>query len=438
MIGYTNISDRGTSGKMKVLIVNTSEKRGGAAVAANRLLKALCRNGIEARMLVRDKVTSDSRVVSTDTSFVAKQMNRFRFLWERLVIFVHCRFRRKNLFRISIANTGKEIHNHPLVREADIIHIHWINQGFLSLSDLEKLKGLKKPVVVTMHDMWSCTAICHHAQACDHYKESCGNCHYLASPGTNDLSARVFVRKKRLFEGAGWTFVGCSRWLSNLAAQSALTGSSFVTDIPNPIDTTLFRRKKREEARKRLGLPDNKYLLLFGAVNVTDELKGVSFLIGALKLIGKELPDLFEKLELVVFGQVKSENRDLFSLPVHAMGFLSDEEELADLYSSCDLFVSSSREENLPNTIMEAMACGTPCVGFDRGGIPEMIDHLHNGYVSEYQSIEDLAAGILNVLDPANREIYGLNARSKVCNAYDQDLIAGRYITLYRHINERE
>ena len=163
---------------MKVVILNTSERTGGAAVAAGRLGKALRKAGIQVDKLVRE-----------DT-----WLNRFRFYWERLIIFLFNHLSRKNLFTVSIANTGVDVSNHPLVKEADIIHLHWVNQGFLSLKDIKALTKLGKPIVWTMHDMWPCTGICHHARDCEKFQTRCEACFFLNSKG-KDLSTFVFDKK---------------------------------------------------------------------------------------------------------------------------------------------------------------------------------------------------------------------------------------------------
>ena len=136
---------------MKIVILNTSERTGGAAVAAGRLGKALKQAGIQVNKLVRD-----------DT-----WLNRFRFYWERLIIFLCNHLNRKNLFAVSIAKTGTDLSGNLSVKEADIIHLHWINQGFLSVSDLGKLVDSGKPIVWTLHDLWPATAICHYPDVCE-------------------------------------------------------------------------------------------------------------------------------------------------------------------------------------------------------------------------------------------------------------------------------
>lgn len=396
---------------MKIVILNTSERTGGAAVAAGRLGKALKQAGIQVDKLVRD-----------DT-----WLNRFRFYWERLIIFLCNHLNRKNLFAVSIANTGKDLSGNPSIKEADIIHLHWINQGFLSLKDIEALVKLNKPIVWTMHDMWPCTSICHHARDCEKFQTGCESCFFLKSKG-KDLSTSVFDKKLSLYKDANITFVGCSRWLSGRAKKSYLLQDKTVLSIPNPIDTEVYHPMDQGTARELLGLPSGKKLLLFGALNVTDKRKGIDYLIAALRKIEK--PDV----ELVVFGQVKDDIRGLFPVPIHSMGYLSDESKIVALYNAVDIFITSSLEENLPNTIMESMACGTPCVGFEIGGIPEMIDHKINGYVTNYKDANDLANGIQWVLEHGDRQALSDACVKKVQENYTEEVVAKKYLELYKSI----
>lgn len=400
---------------MKIVILNTSERTGGAAVAAGRLGKALKQAGIQVDKLVRD-----------DT-----WLNRFRFYWERLIIFLCNHLNRKNLFAVSIANTGTDLSGNPSIKEADIIHLHWINQGFLSLKDIEALVKLNKPIVWTMHDMWPCTGICHHARDCEKFQTGCQSCFFLKSKG-KDLSTSVFDKKLSLYKDANITFVGCSRWLSGRAKKSYLLQDKTVLSIPNPIDTEVYHPMGQGTARELLGLPSGKKLLLFGALNVTDKRKGIDYLIAALRKIEK--PDV----ELVVFGQVKDDIRGLFPVPIHSMGYLSDESKIVTLYNAVDIFITSSLEENLPNTIMESMACGTPCVGFEIGGIPEMIDHKINGYVTNYKDANDLANGIQWVLEHGDRQALSDACVKKVQGNYTEKVVAKQYMALYKKLLQRE
>ena len=412
---------------MKVLLLNTSERTGGAAVASNRLMRALQKQGIEVKMLVRDKQSQNKDIDSINTNWIMRYLNRFRFYWERLIIFLANHFHKEELFRVSIANTGADISRHPWVQEADIIHLHWINQGFLSLKDIQKLSLLDKPIVWTMHDMWPCTGICHHARECIFYHTLCKQCFYLQSHNV-DLSTKVYQKKLQIYKPANITFVGCSHWLANRTSQSQLVKGKNILSIPNPISTTSFYSQNQTDSRRLFNLPTNKKLILFGALNVTDVRKGVNYLLKALTLMP------INDIELVVFGQVKNDIKHLVPISIHSMGYLTDEKKIATLYNAVDLFVTSSLDENLPNTIMEAMACGTPCVGFATGGIPEMIDHLQNGYVAEYKSAEDLANGIRWVLEHPDKESLSKACVEKVKRCYAEEIVAKQYIHLYEDI----
>lgn len=396
---------------MKVVILNTSERTGGAAVAAGRLGKALDQAGIQVEKVIRE-----------DTC-----LNRFRFYWERLIIFLCNHLNRKNLFTVSIANTGKDISKHPAVKEANIIHLHWINQGFLSLNDIKELVKLKKPIVWTMHDMWPCTGICHHARDCEKFQTKCESCFFLQSKN-KDLSTVAFNKKYSLYKNANITFVGCSRWLSGKAMKSQLLQKKNVLSIPNTIDTEIYHPMDQDTARNLLNLPLEKRLLLFGALNVTDKRKGIDYLIQSLRYIENQ------DMELVVFGQVKDDIRDLFPVPIHSMGYLTDESQIVALYNAVNMFITSSLEENLPNTIMESMACGTPCVGFETGGIPEMIDHKTNGYVAKYKDANDLANGIRWILEHKDPQSLSNACIKKVRENYTEEVVANQYIELYRNL----
>ena len=416
---------------MKIIILNTSELSGGAAIAANRLMKALINNGIEAKTLLLNKQTDDENVISIQSSFYKRQLSRFIFLWERWVIFVNNRFSRKNLFQVSIANTGFDVSEHPLVKDADIIHIHWINQGFLSLKSIKRLVLLGKPIVWTMHDLWAATGICHYPGNCEKYKTMCYNCPMLIGGKSNDLAHKIFNEKTTLNLNR-IHYVGCSRWITEKAGGSALLKNANIFSIPNPIDINIFHPKDKNTARKKLQLPVDKRLLLFSAAKISDTRKGGLYFIDACNLISKEYPGLAQTIEIVWMGKEDEAFFSAIKMTTHALHYVRNESELAGIYSSVDAFVIPSLEDNLPNTIMESMACGVPCVGFNVGGIPEMIDHQSNGYLAEYKSVEDLAQGIYWTLFEANYAQLSQNARQKAVDCYSEAVTAKQYIHLYQ------
>lgn len=419
---------------MKVLFINTYQSRGGAAIACKRLARAVSKAGVDVHLLVRVPFSGvEKNISSVSFSRFTRLLNFIRFVWERFTIFLYNRFSRRNLFSISIANTGTDITKLKEVQEADIIHLHWVNQGFLSLSDIKKLIDLGKPVVWTMHDMWPFTGICHYAWQCLGYEKNCGCCPFLVYPHEKDLSAKVFIQKKR-WNLSNVFFIACSRWLRDCARQAALLRYSFVSDIPNPIDTDFWRPQNKQNARRVFGFPEDKKLLLFVADNVSDSRKGIVYLYEALEILALKKADLIEKVSLIILGK-SSKNVSLQS-PFHTIpiGYLSDAKQICRLYSAVDLFVTPSLEDNLPNTVMEAMACGCPVVGFRIGGIPEMIDHNQNGYVAESRSAVDLAQGIEQVLFSENYFYYSTQARLKVEQTYAEQYISRQYIDLYRQL----
>ena len=322
---------------MRVLLINTSERIGGAAIAASRLMESLKNHGIKAKLLVRDKQTDQISVVSLDHNWRMV----WKFVWERIVIWSANRFNKKNIFAVDIANTGTDITSLPEFQQADVIHLHWINQGMLSLKNIEKILASGKPVVWTMHDMWPCTGICHHARECTHYQQECHN------------------------------------W------------------------------------------------------------KGIDYLIESCRLLADKHPELREQLGVVVFGNQSQQLENLLPFKVYPLNFVSNEHQLVNIYNAVDIFVTPSLEENLPNTIMEAMACGIPCVGFNVGGIPEMIDHLHNGYVAQYKSSEDFANGIYWTLTEPDYPSLSEQACRKAISHYSENVVAKKYIDLYNKVTGR-
>ncbi len=413
---------------MRVLLVNTSEMIGGAAVATSRLMDALNRNGVKAKMLVAHKQTDALTVAELPSS----RRHHWHFLWERLCIFLRLHCRREHLYEIDIANAGTNITRLPEYREADVIHLAWINQGMLSLNDIQTILRSGKPVVWTMHDLWPLASICHYARGCEAFHSQCRHCPLLPDGGSDhDLSARVWRKKARTYQTAHITFVACSRWLEGQAKQSALLGRHTVTNIPNPIDTRIFRPQDKAAAREALGLPKDKKIILFVSQKVTNERKGIHHLLHALNQLAAAHPEYKEQWAVAFLGGHSEELAPLFTLPGYPLGYVSDARRIAQVYSAADLFVTPSLEDNLPNTIMEAMACGVPCVGFKVGGIPEMIDHLKTGYVARYQDEDDLAQGIEWALTQADGQTLGHNAVQKVAQRYSQQAVTMRYLDIY-------
>lgn len=416
---------------MRVLIINTSESTGGAAVAANRLMEALQRNGVKAKMLVAEKQTDHVTVAELPHRW----LHKWHFIHERLTIFRHLFFKRQHLFDIDIANSGSDITRLAEFREADIIHLNWINQGMLSLGSIRRIIKSGKPVVWTMHDLWPATGICHYARNCGAFRTVCHNCRLLPGNGSaSDLSHKVWKRKKALYHASNIHFVTCSRWLENQARQSALLSGESITSIPNTIDTRVFCPSDKTKARLQTGLPETGRVVLFVSQKVTNERKGASYFIEAINRLADNDPQFKANTTVAILGAEAEEIAGQLHTASCALGYIAGTQQIARVYNAADVYVLPSLEDNLPNTIMEAMACGVPSVGFRVGGIPEMIEHKRNGYVATFKDAADLAEGIRWILDDADQKELTANCLHKVAHNYSQQSVAMRYIEVYNEL----
>lgn len=379
---------------MKVLILSTYEKSGGAAIAANRLMNALNKSGVKASMLCRKNISWGPK---------ALRKQSWTSIWERFIVWMNNGFSRKGLWAVDIANCGQDIFHTKEYQEADVIHLHWVNQGFLSLDAMEKIARSGKRIVWTMHDAWNSLAI-HHLKINEDNSMQC-------------LSRKVWKRKKKLYDLDAIQFVTCSKWLQKEAQESALMKDCSILSIPNPIDTSFYKPMDKQEARRVLGLPRDRKLVLFVAQRVDNPFKGMNY-----------LPHENVGWDYVMMGSGEEKIRETLSgAVVHSLGYVTDAERIRLAYSAADAFVLPSLSENLPNTIMESMACGTPCVGFNVGGIPEMIDHEVNGYVARYKDSADLKKGMEYVL----MNDFSAECRQKVVQNYSEESVVERYMEVY-------
>jgi glycosyltransferase involved in cell wall biosynthesis len=419
---------------MKITLINTSDAGGGAPAACLRLLNALQTQKVDAKLLVQYKKTDAEGVEGIVKGFFSRLKAQFDFLCERLpFIFFHERDKSVR-FAFSNANAGKSIKNEALVKDADILHLHWTNSGFLSIGDLKELVDTGKPIVWTLHDMWTFTGGCHYSGACNHFINRCGDCYFLHDEEPNDLSYQGWLRKAAMYANAqNITFVACSNWLAGVARNSSLLKNFKITSIPNPIDTDIFMPVEKLEAREKWRINPFAKVILFGAANINDRRKGISYLVEALNDFTDHCPDK-GLIEVVIFG--KNNHFDVEQLPfrVTQLGIIALQDELAEVYGLADVFVLPSVEDNLPNTVMESLSCGTPVVAFNTGGIPEMVEHLKNGYLAEYQSAKDLAKGIFEILYVANPKEMAVNARNKVLTDFNNEKVARQYMEIYSSI----
>lgn len=419
---------------MKVTLINTSDAGGGAPAACMRLLKAVEVKQVDVNMLVQEKKTGEPRVKSIGNDLIGRVKIRFNFFYERLP-FIWFKAKNKSLrFAFSTADAGTDISNEPDILNADILHLHWTNGGYLSINNLIKLFKTGKPVVWTLHDMWAFTGGCHYSGECSHFVHQCGNCWMLRDAAEKDISFTGWMDKNEMLKAAkNIVFVTCSHWLADVARTSSLLKGFRIEAIPNPIDTDIFSAKDKTSSRTKWNINPRSKIILFGAANIMDRRKGISYLVEALNHLENNYQDTGD-IEIVIFGKNKSFDVNLLPFKVHEVGIINNQDDIAELYSLADVFVTPAIEDNLPNTIMEALACGTPVVAFNTGGIPDMVEHRQNGYLAEYKSSTDFAAGIHYVLNLAKRNELSTNARNKVLHNFTNEIVAEKYKTVYLSI----
>jgi len=411
---------------MKVCLVNTHDNFGGAAIAAYRLHQALQQTGIDSRMLVQHKITSDDTVIGPRPG-IEERLVRIRRYIDRHIVNLYPKREREATW--SINAFPHRIASKINALDPDIVHLHWIGLGFVPVSEIRKIK---KPIVWTLHDMWAFTGGCHYSGDCTRFREQCGRCPQLGSNTDYDISTFVWKKKAASLQNGNLVVVCPSEWLADCARDSSLFRDVPVEVIPNGIDTSVFRPIEKSAARMTLGLPLDKKLILFGAMNSTgDTRKGFPHLVSALKQLSATDPSM--KPECVIFGTTDGMPIEIPGYCVHNLGKVPGDERLALVYSATDVFVAPSVQENLANTVMESMSCGTPVVAFNVGGMPDMIDHRTNGYLAKPVDTSDMAGGIAWVLSEDSRiKSLSTNARHKVTVEYDHLMIAERYSKLYQ------
>ncbi|MBK3518010.1 glycosyltransferase family 4 protein [Carboxylicivirga marina] len=409
---------------MKVLIVNLSDIEGGAARAAYRLHQSLLGEGVDSQMLVINKRTTDYTVLSSNTKS-SKLLDAVRPSIEQLPVKFY-----KNKSKTTFSNSciGKR-NLFKIINEInpDIVHLHWICGGMIRIEDFKKIKA---PIVWSLHDMWAFTGGCHYNEDCNRYQVGCGECKVLHSRHASDLSSRVWKRKNRTYNRVNsLTIVGLSSWLNDCSKNSFLLKGKKHYNLPNPINTNLYRPFDKSQARDLWRLPKDKKLVLFGAMGATsDPRKGYVLLKEALAEIKHN------DVELIVFGSSKPKDSQNLGFKTHYLGHIHDDVSLVTLYSCVDVMVVPSVQENLSNAIMESLACGTPVVGFNIGGNSDMIEHKLNGYLAPAFDITELSRGIDWVINNNSKNEISEYARTKVVTCFDSEKVGKRYLSLYKEI----
>lgn len=412
---------------MKIIIISKSDARGGAAVVSKRLMEALRRRGVDARMLVAEKMT-DSEYVSEIND---RRGLKRSFLKERLRIFLGNVFSRRRLFQVDVASDGLPLSEHPLVKGADVVVLGWVNQGMISL---EEIGRIRQPVVWVMHDMWNMTGICHHAYDCRNYTGQCGECPCLGFIARrNDLSHRTFRRKMRLYGSKRICFVSVSNWLAGRAAQSALLRDMDVRVVNNPF----------LPGEEYLGIgisarEDDIQRMVFGAARIDDPVKGFPLLKKALAHLSDHYPELASRMELLTFGDVREQSSlSGISIAHRHLGRVPSG-RVSEIYSNADIVVSSSLWETLPGTLVEGQAYGCLPVCFRRGGQPDIVEHRKTGFMAEYNADEEVAAvNLCEGIVWASSEVGGRRDLRKMLQdgvdaRFSPDRIADSFIEIFR------
>lgn len=358
---------------MKITLVNHSDTLGGASVVTFRLMEALRTLGIDARMLVAKKM-SDSPFVEQAASSLRTKLP---FLKEHLQIFTHNGFSRKDLFKASIATAGLPLSRHPLITDADAVILNWVNQGMLSLDEIERIAS-EKPTLWTMHDMWNFTGICHHAGTCDKYLTHCHDCPLLNSDASPcDLSFKTFNRKQGVYSNTSIKFIAVSSWLAAHAHDSKLLGKCRVETIHNAIRLDRFGAPP-EYSRAELGLPENKKLIVFCAARIDDPIKCFPLAIEAFNELASTHGD---KACAVLVGDIRNPDA-LNSLKLHHvfLGPVHSPTKMQSIMSHASVVLSTSSYESLPTILIEGQAAGAIPVGFIHDGRADIIIDGKSGY----------------------------------------------------------
>ncbi|WP_374165844.1 glycosyltransferase [Arcticibacter sp. MXS-1] len=419
---------------MKVAHLNAYDGNGGAGRACLRLNDALNAAGLQSEVLVNYKFGADPSIKSLNAGLLPKGFTAFGILLER---FVSSMYSKKVKIPFSVPVWGKDLSAEALLKDADLIHLHWVNHAFLRPRDLKALQKLNKPIAWTFHDSNAFTGGCHVRYTCDHFENECGNCPVLKERGPRDLSHRIWKAKRSAYQKLDFHVVAPSTWMAASVKRSKLLRTAEIEVIPNTLDTEVFKPVEKSLAKQQAGLNPDSFIMLSGFMPSKKDLhKGTPFLLEALEILAGSTDVDRSRIELIVFGNRDEKNVPDFPVKTTFLGTISDDRKLAAYYSAADAFLTPSLEDNLPNTVMESLACGTPVVAFTTGGIPDMVQHKENGYLAQYRSSQDFAAGIEWVYAHSAPMALNAEARRTVEDKFSGPIIAHRHIELYQQMLE--
>jgi len=399
---------------MNILHINTLDNTGGAAKVAYRLKDGLKKRGHQSWMLVGYKFTK---------SIDVKQIPRNKHLQFGLNILSTAILRPYLIFRSTF-----RIKNRTDVANSDIIHLHNLHTGYfnpLALPELTKLK----PTVYTLHDMWAFTGHCAHSFDCDKWQTGCGDCPYLkVYPALwYDVTHKLWEIKKGIYKRSQFVIVVPSKWMKSKVEKSILSDKK-VYLIYNGIDTKIFRPMNKTDIRKKLNLPLDKTILMFSAHKGTKNVwHGGDYLLKALEQIDDE-----NVFFLDIGSKENLDKRVKKTIQWASIKYINNETTMAEYYAAADLFLYPSLADNCPLVVLESMACGTPVITFETGGIPELITNMRSGYIARYKDVDDFVKGINLYLNDADlRTKAGLSARRAVEEHFTIEKMLDLYEELY-------
>ncbi len=410
---------------MNILHIVAGDLNQGAAKGSLILHKALLKQGINSHLLTNSKINkNNSNIHTMNKTF--KDFLKLK-LTEKIDFYPTKFFNINNSF-FSTGIFGTNIFKTDEYKKADIIHLHWINGGFININILKKIN---KPIVWTLRDMWAFTGGCHYAIDCHKYISCCEECPLLSDKKIKfDLSKFIFNRKRKYYP-KNMNIIAISPWLRDIANKSTLLKDSQINYIWNNIDTNDFFPIKKQNSRNCLGIKTKKKIILVGSTNLDDKYKGFNKFINALKYLDKS------EYYLIFFGKSQEKLLDSLGFEFKSFGYLHDILSLRLLYNAADVFVAPSILEAFGKTIAESLACGTPVVCFNSSGPKDMIQHKVDGYLAKIDKKNDLANGIRWVTTNSDYHFLSKKAIEKAQNLFDSNETAKKYIKLYNKLLER-
>jgi glycosyltransferase involved in cell wall biosynthesis len=422
---------------LKVVHLNTYDGNGGAGRACLRLNLALnAQHEIDSKVLVFYKFGKTDAVKSFTNNAVKRACAALTILSERLLA---KRFLKPVKIPFSFTWFGISVINHPDVLAADIIHLHWVNHSFLNPKHLAELIKLNKPIVWTFHDSNAFTGGCHVRYTCDHFEKECGDCPVLIHSNPNDISHQIWKQKHQAYQNLNFQVIAPSSWMQKSVLRSSLMQSKTVKVIPNTLETNVFQPRNQQQARKKLGLPLDKFIFLTGFMpSKKDSHKGAAYLLESLELLAAKNSIHSNEIELVIFGNRNTTDLPVFPFKATFLGTIKEDEKLAACYAAADAFLIPSLEDNLPYTVMESLACGTPVIAFTTGGIPDMVIHQENGFLAEYKSSQSFCDGMEWIKNHPVKEVLRTNARETVIQKFSESVIAQNHLALYKSLTLNE